>query len=282
MRIKYRYTFKVREKTKEILEYIYKRNLKHKLDKETYILVIEIFEDDKEWSNLNSLMENNNISSLKSCIYSKREKEDAEWLAIRSKYRWGYPQPDDESDYKNVTYDSANYCSSCGCGLIQKESFKVKNEPNWGKRNFLMLNWVETEIFTNNSVVKQLSKYQLKGLAFTDVLNYKTNIKIENLNQIKIENTLNEGILDIKDTISKKLICSKCNSIKYIMTGKGIAYRQSAFNTRYDMVKSYENFGDGLMCGKLIFISQRLYKILCQNGWDKELSIQPLQLISGI
>lgn len=113
--------------------------IKYKVGIGIPILTFEIFEDNSCWRNLNSLMNKHHKHPISECLYSKKEFDEAEWFRIRSKWRSGYPQPEDGKGYKKVTYDDSSYCTRCGCGLIQKDSFRLKKTPKWGKKNFLML-----------------------------------------------------------------------------------------------------------------------------------------------
>ncbi len=211
---------------------------------------------------------------------SKKEIENAEWFCIRSKWRSEYPQPEDASEYKKITYDDLNYCSSCGCGLVQKDSFRLEKAPKWGKKNFLMLNWVESELFVTDEVASQMMKEEVKGFSTLSVVDHKSNKPLKNIKQLKILNTLESGMVSSDVDITKENNCTQCHSIKYLLSGRSpLVFRKEIFSDNVDIVKSNEVFGDGLVCLQIILISKRMYDFLNKNGWHKELIIEPVKLV---
>lgn len=280
MRVKHRFGFTANEDTNSIEMYLKAKNIKYTLTTGIPIIIFEIFEDDERWNEVNTLMAKYNILSLKDCVYSKEEYNKASWFTIRSKWRWEYPQPEEAFEYKQLTYDSSNYCTECGCGLVQKESFKIKKIPNWGKRNFLMLNWIEDELFINNNVEEVLLRYNLKGFKFFNVKNIKTNKQIENMKQIYVNNILKPGLISQNNNIYTLINCHNCASNKMIETGRGIIFKKEVFmDIEYDIVKSFEVFGDGHMCARIIFVSKSFYNAVTKNNLDKDLVFEPVMLI---
>lgn len=279
MRIKHRYSFRVDDTTREIEEFLKKNKIKYKIGSGIPILTLEIFEDDKCWENIERLLNKHSKQSISECVYSNREFEDAKWFRMRSKWRSEYPQPEEASEYKKTTYDTMNYCTNCGCGLVQKDSFRLNKSPNWGSKKFLMLNLVESEIFVADEVANQLHCEDTKGFSFLPVINHKTNEPVENIKQLHIANTLETGMKVADVDIKKVNICSHCQSKKYLLTGRSpLVFSSKVFEEGYDIVKSSEVFGDGLVCLQMIFISKKLYDILSAHGWLKELSIEPVIL----
>ncbi len=280
MRIKHQFTFSKGENSNDILNTIINNNINYVLANGIPLITFDIFEDDEAWDEVNSLMISHNIMSLKECIYSAEEYDNASWFVIRSKYRWEYPQPENQFEYKFLTYDNSNYCDKCGCGLVQKENFKVKKSPKWGKRSFLMLNWIEDELFTNYEVETVLSNYNLKGFKFIDLKNVRLNYSVDNIKQIYINNILRPGLLNQNDTILKEITCNNCGCNKIIMAGRGIIFSKGVFeNIENDIVKSSEVFGDGRMCFRMIFASRNFYNAIRNSSLDKDLIFEPVILV---
>jgi hypothetical protein len=280
MRIKHRFSFSVDDSTKEVVDFLEENKIKHKVGSGIPILTLYIFEDNKNWANLECLMKKHNKNSISERVYSKKEIDSAEWLRIRTKWRSEYPQPEDGGEYKKITYDDSAYCSSCGCGLVQKDSFRLKKSPKWGKKNFLMLNWVESELFVTDEVANQLMDYDIKGLNVLSVIDHKTNEPLENVKQLKISNKLKLSMATFDVGITKENNCTQCQSIKYLLSGRSpLVFKREVFVDSADIVKSGEVFGDGLVCLEMILISKRMYDSLSKHGWHKELVIEPLILI---
>jgi hypothetical protein len=217
------------------------------------------------------------ITSIIDVIYSKEELEKAQWFSVRSKFRFEYPQPEDAFEYKNNTYESAKYCLECGCGLEQKDNFRINKAPRWANRHFLMLNWIHDELFTNSLAKECIINERLTGFKFLDVVNHKKNILFDDIFQIYIENKLIAGLVDLNQSVKEVLECRSCGKIKYIYSGKGLTYRKEIFeDLDYDIVKTLETFGDGYTCARKILVSKKLYHVINNYKLDKDLVFEPI------
>jgi len=280
MRIKHRYVFKINENTREIIEYLIANKIKYNPRKSGLLIPIEIFEDDERWEKLDCLMRKHDTTSLIECVYSENERINAEWLTLRSKFRWEYPQPDDNFQYREITYNNEFYCGNCGCGLIQKESFKIKKTPKWDKKDFLMLFWIEDELFVSDKAVDILKNNSLSGFNFLDVCYAKNNEPIANIKQIKITKILPPSMIIQKEDTKEIINCEKCGNKKYIMKGRGVYCKEKVFaDIDVDMVKSSEQFGSGHICARKIFVSNNFYKVVKENKLDRDLVFEPINLI---
>ena len=274
MRIKHRYSFNTRRK--EIIDFLDSKNIKYK--KEPILTSFEIFEDDINWVETKNIMFSNNLTSLVENKYTKKEITSAEWLRIRGKWRWEYPQPEDE--YRSITYSDTNYCHRCGRGLIQKNSFYIKKEPNWEAKKFLQLFWIEDELFVENEIADKLLQTNLQGFSFLSVRHHKTNDELKTIKQLKIKNIFNEKLVFNKDEINKKIICSKCNKVKYVLFGNAIikANKKHLDNYHLDILKTEDVFGDGVVAARYILISNKFAKLIIDNNW-KDIVLEPIQLL---
>ncbi|PGM53818.1 hypothetical protein [Bacillus sp. AFS053548] len=183
--------------------------------------------------------------------------------------------------YKHITFNDENLCDSCGCGLVQKDSFRMKKSPKWSSKNFLMLNWIEDELFISSKAKDELQKSKLKGFDFYEVKkNAKDNVILDDVHQLYINDQLKPGMLEDSDTIANTIRCNKCGGTKFIYSGKGFKYQKSVFeNVDVDIIKSAETFGDGHMCARLIFISQDFFQLVKKNKLDRNLEFEPILLI---
>lgn len=244
------------------------------------MVVVYIFEKEEWKDDLYDFMRKEKTTSIVESVYSKQEYEQATWLSIRSKFRWEYPQPEDASDYINITYDSRNYCSSCGCGLKQKEEFRVNKTPKWGKRNFLMLNWVYDELFISSMAKDIIQNTALKGYQVFDVINHRKRIPIDNMYQLYVEGILPSGLTNKEQSVKEYRNCRTCGSEKYIGSGRGLTFRKEIFEgINTDLIRTSETFGEGLICSRKILVSKAFYTTIKNNKIDRDLVFEPIQLI---
>ena len=276
MDIKQRIVFRDDEH-KKLIEFLDKREIRYEHDTSTSFIVLEILESNKYWPDLNKYLTKNKVSLQTEGVYAKEEMEQAEWFAIRSKWRYGYPFP--ENYEHNITYSDKDYCEECGSGLEQISSFRLKKSPKWGKKNFFMLNWVEDELFLSNHAKNILSDSNLKGFVFINVINPKGDMKLEDINQLKVEEVLSPGLINQNDTIRETTKCRKCGVVKYALTGRGLVYKRSVFPSDIDIINSFEVFGWGHVAPRGIFVNQKFYQTIIQNKLDRDLEFEPIKLI---
>lgn len=272
MRIKYRYGFNNNEG--DIADFIIKQNIK--FDKGDIVTVFELFNDDENFKSVSIFLENHNIyPSISEAIFSQKEIDEAQWLRIRSTWRYAYPQPENRG-YIFSTYDTSDYCDICRKGLIQKESFILKKEPNWGSRNFLMVNLINDELFISRKAEYVLKNNNLCGFSIYDVLNKSKN-KMNNIKQIYVNSYLSSGLS--KKSIFQEFVCTKCKHRKYILKPDFIYYDKQVFeNIHEDIIKSNEKFGE-IGCDNIIIITQKFFKVIKTNKLDRGLIFEPVKLI---
>lgn len=279
MRIKHRFTFPNDSDTEGLISKMHSLGVKYDLPSGNQPVTIEIYEDEENWVIVSELMKYHDILSLKECVYTKAEYNNAMWFTVRSKWRWGYPQPEDKFNYKQITYNDCAYCLSCGSGLLQKAPFQIKSQPSWGRRNFLMLNWIEDELFVNNNAEKLLVNSELKGFKLTPVINNKSKEELKSIKQIQITSILPIGLKRYNDIVASEKECELCGVTKIILAGKGISFFKDTFDgIDVDIVKSFESFGDGLMSSKLIIVSKAFYEFIKAERLDQDLVFQPIML----
>ena len=241
------------------------------------VTVVNVFEDEPYWNELKELLVQSGTSSLPEMVFSPTELAEAEWLRVRTKTRSGYPQP--EEGYEGITYDDTNYCLGCGFGLVQSDSFRMKAVPSWGRRNFMKMHWVD-ELFVTDAVREELTKHNLKGVSFRPVLHSRKLTPLENTHQLVVEKELQPGLIKGPEAISEEYHCAKCGYTKYTLPGRRVVQiKEAMLDESYDIVWTAERFGPGRMCARLILISQRLHRILKDKGWDKDLKLEPFQVV---
>ncbi|QKE76100.1 hypothetical protein HPK19_25185 (plasmid) [Arthrobacter citreus] len=277
MRFKHRYCFS--KGNKKLEQFLTLNEIP--FDLEYGIGVFEIFEDNEHWEEINKNADQYDLLSLVETIYSPKEFINAEWLSVRSKWRWAYPQPEGNMAYEHITYNDENLCDGCGRGLVQKDSFRLKKTPKWSSKNFLILNWIEDELFISSKAKTELQKSRLKGIDFYEVKkSAKDNVILDDVHQIYINVQLDPGMLSENDTIASTLHCKECGGTKFITSGRGLKFKKNIFdNIDVDIIKSSETFGDGHMCARIIFVSQEFFQFIKKNKLDRNLEFEPILLV---
>ena len=272
MRIKHRFGFHNSES--DVSNFLYNHGIIAK--RQESVTILEIFEDDKNFKIVNDMFDSHRILSIPEAVFSTSELDDTEWLSVRSTWRAGYPLPKDDMNFRFSTYDASSYCEKCGAGLIQRECFKLPKEPNWGSRNFLMLNWIHDELFISEKAVTVLRNGEYSGFSFKDVLD-KSGNSMQGIKQLYVVNNLNYGLCS--ESISKKMSCHRCGRVRYLLNTGFINYSRITFeNVQSDIIKSAEHFGE-ITCCHMLFVTKRLYKHIVQARLSRGLLFEPVRLV---
>jgi len=142
-----------------------------------------------------------------------------------------------------------------------------------------MLNWVYDELFISSFAKECINSNEIDGLKFMNVINHKKNTIFDDFHQIYVESKLEPGMTDLNKSVAEYRNCNVCGSEKYIYSGRGLTFKKDVFkHVAVDILKTYESFGEGHICGKIIIISKKLYQIIKNNGLDKDLAYEPILL----
>jgi hypothetical protein len=162
-------------------------------------------------------------------------------------------QPEEDFKYLNSTYDLSNYCSKCGIGAVQKESFRMKKEPKWGKRGILQLNWVFDQYFVLPDVWRDV--FKIFDIPFLPVIHHRSGKKLSTVLQLSnLENTELENI----DSYPYE-ICNECERKKYLPISIG-RFPKLKIIPKSHIVRTKEHFGSGGSAFNGVIVSQELYK----------------------
>lgn len=242
--------------------------------------VFDILESDPHWQNIYRFLQLSNALCLSNTIYTKAELSAAEWLTMRSVWRCGYPQPEDGMGYERVTYSLENYCSVCKCGFVQVSEFRIKKIPKWGRRHFMMLNWVGDELFVDDITKILLSQSGLTGFSFRNVCDKKGEAILPDISQLSIDGILPNGLLMKSRAVDRVNLCERCGVTKYHPTNIGsYVFRRETFENAPDIVKTNEIFGSECWTQREIIVSQQFYQFIKKNRIEKSLEFEPIKLV---
>lgn len=220
------------------------------------LVTFEVHESDKAWPELEGWIAKRKAVDVVTTTFSKKELAEARWLELTPDWHCGYPQPDELNfGYREATYDLTDYCQRCGIGMKQKAPFQMKNEPKWGRRSILQLNWVFDEYFVTGEVWARVFKPH--GIDCRPVLNtkgaeLKTVVQLVSYQEVGIATA---GLS------SEEGPCSECGRMKYLPLTRG-AFAALTSEPSAMMVKTEEYFGSGSSAHKKVLISQAIARTL--------------------
>src|SRR5688572_16740675 len=81
--------------------------------------VLDIAESDPSWPGVDRWISKRPHLDSVSPSFDEAEVAAARWLQLVPDWQHGYPQPEDDFGYLDLTYDLSAYCSACGIGAVQ-------------------------------------------------------------------------------------------------------------------------------------------------------------------
>lgn len=276
MKIKKRIVFD-RESDPHLVNFLLKNGVPFEAGDPT---VLEINDDHPAWPEIEAYVTQNDLLCLSETSFTKMELANADWLRIRSQWRFGYPQPEDDFNYENITYTRRDYCPICSSGLVQTNPFRIKKAPKWGARHFAELNWVGDELFVDDTAKEILTLEGITGISFLEVVNKKGVEAFSNIHQIQVGGILDLGLQANRASVREMALCPECGIPKFLLSGIGmLSFRKEVFDNQPDFVKSGEIFGSGHYASRIILVRQKVYQTIVKNGLDRGLVFEPVELV---
>ena len=241
---------------------------------------VDVSENNPHWGEIERLLKLEDLSYFSETKFDKNELLSAEWLTVRSRWYYDYPQPEDK--YREITYTKEFFCSNrdCWIGLVQKDKFRFKRTPKWGKRNFCMINWVYDELFVSPKAKELLEASSLEGFSFMEVYKKSGTEPLADVFQLIIPYILQKGMIESTSKIRQIYDCPVCGGRKFLARGRGRhSFKKEIFIDAPDFVKSAEIFGAGGTAAREILVSQRAYRFIVENKLDSSLVFEPITLV---
>lgn len=242
------------------------------------LLVFEIADSDPLFEEVSKFMLNYDINPQIRLEYSKKELTEARYLHIWLRRYSGYPQPeviDIKDSYINYTFDITNFCTKCGSGLVQNDSFYLKKSFNIEKLRFGGVYWVYDTFFITTELRDLLIKEKFTGIEFVPVKNIRTKQIVDNIVQLKINEIFPAKL---KYDIEKIIDCKQCGQKRDVMKmdSEVVTSKDVLKDLDKDFYLSQEFHGDGFLCCKSVLISNRVYKFLIDNK-IKNICAEPIR-----
>lgn len=216
---------------------------------------LEIEESDSRWLEIEPLIQKYKAVDLANTKFTAKEMSDAAWLCLKSTWHHGYPMPDDDFGYLELTYDLEGYDSKTGIKKVQKAPFRMKAEPAWKKNHLLQLNWIYDTFFVLPQVWE--SVFEPLGIGYEPVLKHSSNEELKTIVQLKSEGEVPTA-LDLAG-------CAQ-EGEKYLPVTKGFFPKASTFDGwKGHYLLSREYFGSGASANKAVIVSREFYSAVKAN-----------------
>jgi hypothetical protein len=189
--------------------------------------------------------------------FNEEETNSSKYLVWMARWQPLYPMPSEDFGYLELTYDTLQYCPTCGVGARQKSPFRLSNSPNWGKRSMFILHWVFDEVFCKKDLYEKVFKKY--NIGYMQVLRYNRDTVLGDLVQLVLP-VVNSELQLTTYPFDK---CTKCRRIKYELINSGFfpPFKETIPSDLH-FFKTIEDFGSGLDARNYIFMSQELKREL--------------------
>lgn len=267
-----------KDRVPELVDYLQKNSVN--FDNTNGLVTFDVLQSSVHWNTVQSYVQNHHLTCLSETSFSNKELENAEWLCVRSKWKCGYPVPESGFGYQGITYSNEHYCAACGGGLTQADSFRLRGVPKWGKRHFMMLNWVDDELFVDDIAKDVLESMKFTGLEFAYVKNKNGTALLSGVYQLVISSQSNQGFVHGEDSVQNVIVCPSCGRVKYHPSGIGMySFMYESLKDMTDICKTAEFFGWGKSTHQLILVRQSVYRTIADNHLDRGLVFSPINLV---
>jgi hypothetical protein len=240
---------------------------------ERYIITFEIYESSPNWPEVNRLIQQHRALDLYETVFSNEDILQAQWLRMVPTLEQGYPQP--QKAWLRDRPNWENWCYDCGT-FRQKSSYFLQKEPSLRKNSFFSLLWTYT-FFCKHEVFDILSDHHIHGFEKWDALIYKTKQPSTMVAQLVTTQAAKASLLRVDDLSGT--VCTKCGITKYHYHKLGVMYlQQDALNGDFDILHSYEWFGDGHAAHQEMLVSNRFARLALEYQW-KGIRFKVVQLV---
>lgn len=220
------------------------------------LVFVKIAEGDSRWKSLLNVISAWDAGDQVETNFIETEKSKARFNRLRPTWHHGYPMPDDDDGYLELTYEASRACPECGIGYTQKSEFLMKGEPKWGSKHILQLNWIFDEYFVIPEVYEKV--FKPLGIPCRPVRHFKTQQPLQTVVQLVVDK-ISEYPLEIDRKPEE--ICKRCGLGKYHAHSRGFFPRLKG-NPEQPIFKTQEYFGSGASAWRAIIISQDLYRAM--------------------
>lgn len=263
MEIWHRITFGHRDDVDKTIEAMGIKCKKSPLPGGGYLIHIDVNESDPLWPQLDNLVRQKNAVDIFDTVFTPEEILRAEWVRLIPVFQQGYPQPEETWVTNPINYKG--HCPECGTFFRQTASFRLEKEPNLGKKDFVSLYWTYA-LFCTPQVFSKLEARGIRGYEKWDAIIHRTDTPSQKVSQLFIPTVAKPGLVRVEDL--KRETCSSCNMTRYYPHMRGVMYlKRDALVPGVDIMQTYEWFGSGHAAYREVLISNRLARLILDEGW---------------
>ena len=235
----------------------------------------DISEDDPLWPNVKEILLSAGIGTEPSrTVFTKKEIMSAEWVLVQPDFLFGYPMPDIDGGWRNISFNPQKECPECGIGIEQIAPIHLKREPKSHKNNFMGTFWTY-DLFTRPEVFDIMSEKGIQGVEPMEAIHHTSKTPLKTIKQLKILKEHCACIIDDNLVRDKR----PCGHVKYNVLTRGMMkFSGDAFGQMPDLIRTYEWFGSGHSAFQLVLASAKFVQVYMENKW-KGLSLAPIKLI---
>ena len=256
----------------------------------SFCYYFDMYEDNPLWPEVERVLLSAGIHTSPDTEFTEEEIMSAEWVLIYPSHFAGYPMPDLDDSWRNISFNAGQQCQICGIGRKQVSSIHLKTEPKLGRNHFMGIFWTY-DIFARNEIFDILSQNSITGFEAYPAIHYKKKVPLTTIKQLKVSKELAPGVIadnlthaDVEGITADNIITHEnypCGHIKYLGLGCGMyKFSRNIFKNVPDLVKTHEWFGGGYSATQFILASVKFVKVYMENNW-KGLSLSPIELIRG-
>ena len=233
--------------------------------------VVNIFVDLSQYIDLITT-----LTSMKVYFSDRQEEiEESELLTIIPNAYCGYPQPDMDGSFREISYDINSACSKCSNGMIQNAPLRMV-KPKLGKNDITGIHWVYEYVITLK-LKNLIEQAGLTGHEFWPLIDHKKKTPFEELYQLFIKNVMPP--MSTKANIVRSPGIELCDCGKTGFMLKGIpAYERESLKSIQDFNKTHEWLGGMKGTWQLPIVSKRVYDLVKENN-IRGVRFEPVQLI---
>jgi hypothetical protein len=237
------------------------------------LVYFDITESDPRWTHIEELIRTRGASDMLNTKFTRGEILNAEWARLVPNFQQGYPQPEETWVTNPPNYE--DHCPECGT-FRQTANFRLKKDPNLGKKDFVSLYWTYA-LFSTPQVFNELESHGIRGYEMWDAIILRSDTSSKKVSQLYIPTIANPGLVRVGDL--KGETCSSCNVTKYYPHTRGVMYlNRDVLIPDVDIMQTYEWFGSGHAAYREVLVSNRLARLLLDRGW-KGVALKAVELV---
>lgn len=240
----------------------------------TGLITFEVAESDRNWAEVQRLIDLYSAADIVGTVFSTEEMINSEWNRLVPLHEWGYPQPENQMQWRQATYE--DICPKCGIRYNQIAPFRLKREPRLGRNHFFTLFW-DYVLFCRVDVLEAFRENKITGYDTWNAILHSANRPSSTVTQLAFPVITQPGLFDKDKKGPEK--CAECGITKYAHHRRGkLRYKRDALqDSDFQLINEW--FGSGGYSGyREILVSNRLTRLIISKGW-RGITLRPIELI---